>query len=199
MVAPRWAAHQKEVRLVARSKRPRYCTEITAKGTRCTRRAKLDGKCRQHSELAGGGRQPDAIETKAAARLADFLGDGVTLETACAACGIARRTVYNWLERAQEVGAPAEYVEFAELIELARASGEARNVRLIADAAEKDWKAAAWLLERNAPERYAKPSVRPPAQRKLPADEGEQDGAADDLPDNVVTIPSRKPVADASW
>jgi hypothetical protein len=61
-------------------------------------------------------------------------------------------------------GPPAEHVqardfrEFRERVGQARAEGEARNVAIIANA---DWKAAAWMLERQHADRWGRPGVRP--------------------------------------
>ncbi len=48
-----------------------------------------------------------------------------------------------------------------EQLETARAEGEARAVARIAQAAGTSWQAAAWMLERQYPDRWARKSVRP--------------------------------------
>lgn len=183
------------------SRRPPKCKAKKADGRRCTRRAVLDGLCRQHHErLSGGGREPEAIDLATAERLARLLERGVAIEQAAAAVGIPRRTIYNWLERAGEVGAPEVYVQFAERIEQARSKCEADLVETIADEAREDWRAAAWLLERLAPERFARPSVRPPASaRTEQAPDRRPDEAGERPPDNVVTFPTASAHAGADW
>ena len=179
-----------------KSRRPPKCKSKKADGRRCTRRAILDGLCRQHHEkLRGGGREPTSIDEKKLDRLVRLLESGATIEAAAAAAGIPRRTIYNWLERAEEVGAPDVYVDFAERIEQARSKCEADLVETIAAEAKEDWRAAAWLLERIASDRYARPSVRPagrPADR--PSAPRQQEG---ELPDNVVPMPNAD--AGADW
>lgn len=184
-----------------KSRRPPKCKGKTASGRRCSRRALADGLCRQHHEkLSGGGRQPDAISADRVARLAELLEAGVALETAASAVGIARRTIYNWLERAEEVDAPEVCVRFAERIEKARSACEADLVERVAKEAREDWKAAAWLLERLFPERYARPSVRPAASARVTQAPGEADRAeADGAPSNVVKLPVGKSGAVADW
>ncbi len=66
---------------------------------------------------------------------------GNTIATAARAAAIARSTLYEWLKD------PA----FGEALEKAKASAEARDVALIARAARRNWKAAAWALERRNP------------------------------------------------
>jgi hypothetical protein len=57
--------------------------------------------------------------------------------------------------------ADAPFRAFRERMEEAKARGEVRNVAVIAKAAtDGSWAAAAWLLERQHPERWGKPSVR---------------------------------------
>jgi hypothetical protein len=46
--------------------------------------------------------------------------------------------------------------EFSDAVERAVAEAEARDVALIARAAEKNWQAAAWRLERRAPARWGR-------------------------------------------
>lgn len=49
---------------------------------------------------------------------------------------------------------------FNEKVEMAEGVAIARNVALIQKAASKDWKAAAWLLERRHPDMFARPEVQ---------------------------------------
>jgi hypothetical protein len=78
--------------------------------------------------------------------------------------GIHVTTFEKWMQRGaeEEVG---PHRELRDRIERARAEGEARNVALIAKAATDSWQAAAWLLERQHPERWARRprEVAPPA------------------------------------
>jgi transposase len=82
-----------------------------------------------------------------------LLGSGVPVPVAARAVGVSRRTLDRWLRED----------ELRERVEQARATGpvssesvsEARLVVLLARAAQFDWKAAAWWLERRWPERWA--------------------------------------------
>jgi hypothetical protein len=97
---------------------------------------------------------------------------GCYLNVALAAAGVPRRTFYDWWNRGQPAGtderdAPARLMR--ERVERARAEGEMRNVALIANAARENWQAAAWILERSAPERWARASQREGLVPELPA------------------------------
>jgi hypothetical protein len=125
------------------------------------------------------------LDERVIVALEEMLVAGNYLKTAAVAAGISEPTLHRWLVRG-ESGRPADalYRELRERVQRARAQGEAALVARIAAAAEDSWQAAAWLLEREYPERWAKPSVRerapietPPA---VPADD--EDGLSDDDP-----------------
>jgi len=94
----------------------------------------------------------------AGARLmVDALRQGNHLEVAAALGGLSREDVYKWMKRglAEPEG---DYGQFAKDVKAAMAEAEVRSVQVIAEAAERDWKAAAWMLERRAPARWGRPS-----------------------------------------
>ncbi|WP_245533961.1 hypothetical protein [Effusibacillus pohliae] len=77
-------------------------------------------------------------------------------ETACALAGIHPSTFYRWLEEGAKPRAKKGYREFCEAVKKAEAAAEAKRIQLITKAAETDWKAAAWYLERKYPDRWGK-------------------------------------------
>jgi hypothetical protein len=79
---------------------------------------------------------------------------GNYIETAAAAAGISKQTLYTWLKNGARAEEGPEY-EFAEAVHQALAQAEVRNVLLIGEAAKTVWQAAAWRLERMNPERWA--------------------------------------------
>lgn len=87
-----------------------------------------------------------------------MLRAGNYVEVACRAVGMARSTFDYFLARARD--GDERYTVFAADVERARATGEARNVAAIAHAAREQWQAAAWLLERTYPDRWARVSQR---------------------------------------
>ncbi len=76
----------------------------------------------------------------------DALEAGANLGDAARAGGISPDTLTDWTK--QE--------DFREKVESAQARWRAKNVGIIQTAADKDWKAAAWLLERRCSELYGR-------------------------------------------
>jgi transposase len=88
-------------------------------------------------------------------RVGKILGQiraGVPKEAAARIAGIGASTLFEWMQRD---------VEFAEAVQRAVAESEAVLVARIAKAAgePRHWTAAAWMLERRFPERYAKRDI----------------------------------------
>jgi transposase len=143
------------------SRRAPKCSEKSkSTGKRC-RRTALQGtkppRCVSHSGAAG---RKSILSESLTDDLVRLLAAGNYLEIALDAIGLGRSTFYEWLERGEldEGGAKKDeaYRKFRERIEKARAEGEARNVTVVAAAAAEDWKAAAWMLERQFPERWGR-------------------------------------------
>jgi hypothetical protein len=136
------------------------CTATTAKGKPCKRSA-LEGTdpplCVSH--LGGRVGRKTVLNAELTDRIAQMLRAGNYVEVACAAVGVNRCTFYDWYARGEE-GVPGLYKDFRERVDQARAEGEARNVALVAKAASRTWQAAAWMLERQYPERWGRPSQR---------------------------------------
>lgn len=85
---------------------------------------------------------------------------GEYTETACKLVGVSKSTYYSWIKKADESTRSTKYSKFRDEVRKAQAYDEVRNVCLIAKAAKKNWKAAAWILEHRFSERWAKPKYR---------------------------------------
>jgi hypothetical protein len=137
------------------------CSQRTASGEACRAWAvRGTDRCAAH---LGRWRNPPTLSEAIVAQLESLVRAGNYLTSAITAAGLARRTFYDWWKRGEPAGELAEDRPFRamrERIEHARAEGEARNVALIARAAAENWIAAAWLLERQYPERWGPVSVR---------------------------------------
>ena len=70
---------------------------------------------------------------------------GMTRELTAKYIGVHVATLYHWLAKGR-TGRNKEYCEFYDAFLLAEAKGAAVNLMLIRKAAQKDWRAAAWLL-----------------------------------------------------
>ena len=97
-------------------------------------------------------------------RVVAILGAGGSVQVAVKAAGIAPATHYRWRERGRSTRvADAPYRRYREAVEQAVLHAQARHAAHVVRAAATDWRAAAWFLEREFPERWA---LRPraPAQ-----------------------------------
>lgn len=100
--------------------------------------------------------RPSKLTPEVQARLVAGIRHGLTHKTACAATGVAPRTFQTWIARGRLPGkANARHRHLVEAVERARAAREADlAARLLLAAQRGSWRAAAWLLERQYPERW---------------------------------------------
>lgn len=116
----------------------------------------------------GKGR-PTKLTPEIVNEISKIIRSGNYIETACAYVGINKTTFYDWLKRgarekervsknprAKVKKSEIPFVEFHDEIEKALAHSEIRDVAIIGKAAEENWQAAAWRLERKFPERWGK-------------------------------------------
>jgi len=82
-------------------------------------------------------------------KLCEALAIGCTRKQAAQYAGISASTFYGWMDRATNRKEP-EFLEFLDRIEKANAQRVISNLAVIRRAAteDKNWQAAAWLLER---------------------------------------------------
>ena len=91
--------------------------------------------------------QPERVD-----RLIGLIRAGNYVTTACGSVGLDPVTFSHWLAKGREGKEP--YATFRRDVEKAVADAEARDVAYIARAAETDWKAAAWRLEKRLPHKW---------------------------------------------
>jgi hypothetical protein len=77
----------------------------------------------------------------------EAVANGHHLKVAAALHEVSEATVHQWQHT---------HPEFATAIACARAEAEDKCLRVIVSAIPKDWKAAAWYLERTRPDRWAR-------------------------------------------
>ena len=117
--------------------------------------------------MAGG--RPTKLNFDTHNKIITAIRAGNYIETAAAYAGIDKSTLYDWLKRGerekQRVAqnprykirkSEKPYVEFSNAVEKALAEAEVRDVAIIAKAAEEQWQAAAWRLERKFPDRWGR-------------------------------------------
>jgi transposase len=100
--------------------------------------------------------RPSLLTPERSERILGLLRSGVFIETACQACGIGTTTYFRWLKNADDPDADPMYREFRDATTCALARAQVRAIELITLAGHKDWRAAAWFLERSFPEKYGR-------------------------------------------
>ena len=135
------------------------CRATTHAGAPCRNRSAAGSAyCGVH----GGGRrvgQPLKLTRDVHDRITEAVETGATYEVAAIAAGIHRDTFRVWREQGETdraAGLTTIYSDLAAAVQDARARGEVELARKIRAHASLDWKAAAWLLERRHPERWAR-------------------------------------------
>ena len=87
-----------------------------------------------------------------ATKFVELVRRGNFRETASAQCGIDSRTLRGWLSKA--AAGDERFQQFVSDVDAAEAVAEGVMVGALYRAAETDWKAAAWLLERRGSKRW---------------------------------------------
>jgi hypothetical protein len=100
--------------------------------------------------------------TKLREELCELVRGGVSVEVAAAATGVDLTTIDAWLARGESGGrGSGAFMGFRQAVMQARGEAEALLVGQIAKAAaEGEWRAAAWLLERGFDGRWQRGSNR---------------------------------------
>ena len=80
-------------------------------------------------------------------RIIQAIGAGCSYEMAADYAGITRSTLWAWMKKGEE-GKDRNYQTFLNDIKTAEIEGAMANLGTIQEASQKDWKAAAWILER---------------------------------------------------
>ena len=113
--------------------------------------------------------RPTKLDERTQEKIISAIKAGNYIETAAAYAGISKNTLYEWLKRGEREKQRVEksnkakikkseeiYVIFTDAVEKALAEAEMRDVLIIGKAAEKEWQAAAWRLERKFPDRWGR-------------------------------------------
>lgn len=123
--------------------------------------------CSAHAGKAG---RPTVIDAALREQFMAALATGVGVGVAAAFAGIGRSTAHGWLARGEKEAAAgvtaetSEFVAFLDGVTRTRASVHVRLAAAITSAASGDWRAAAWMLERLAPEEFGKHRITQPEQ-----------------------------------
>ena len=96
--------------------------------------------------------RPTKLTPEVQAIIARTIAEGNYQDVAAQYAGISASTFYSWMAKGEAGRKP--YAELLESVSLAHAEAEVRNVGIIETAAEKDWRAASWWLERRHPDHW---------------------------------------------
>ena len=143
------------------------------------------GKNSGNGKMATNGRgRPSVLTPEVQKTICEAIEDGCYVETAVSLAGISRPTFYVWLKKG--AGGDPKYSDFVDTIKKAMAKSEHDAIQIINKAAEKNWTAAAWKLERRYPHKYGLRN-----REAIPADEiPEERGAVFDP--SLLTVPELK-------
>ncbi len=109
---------------------------------------------RANGEL--GGRPAAAITEEQREEIYEAVRAGVPPEAAAGRIGVSRPTLYRWMAAGRGDDAQEPYRTFLERVDRALSDWETRDILLIGKAAETQWQAAAWRLERRLRDRYGR-------------------------------------------
>jgi len=83
---------------------------------------------------------------------------GCTYKAAASAVGVCEKTIYNWFRKGREATRKNDkHKQFLQSVKKAEHERQQFLLERVINASEKDWKAAAWLLERR--DAYRKDAV----------------------------------------
>lgn len=101
--------------------------------------------------------KPSKLTTQLSTQLCKYLTLGMSPPQAAEMCGVHRNTMRYWLRRGEKewLDPDSHYAAFLKDVNKATAACMRRGLLLVNQAAEDDWKPAAWLLERRFPAQFA--------------------------------------------
>jgi hypothetical protein len=101
--------------------------------------------------------RPQKLNKRTTDKIVDAITKGAYQDVAARSAGVGPTTFYRWMNKGAEDDAPADYKEFHEAVEKAKANAEVDAVMIINQAAiDGSWQAAAWWLERTRPKKFGR-------------------------------------------
>jgi hypothetical protein len=86
----------------------------------------------------------------------EAIEQGMPLKQAAAIAGMSYDTLNAWQKRGENESAPEQFRQFCQLLRHSQAVAMQVHLSSICDSAKRDWRAAAWMLERRFPEDFAR-------------------------------------------
>ena len=131
-----------------------------------------NGSLNHHDQKKKRGGRPAKLTEDIQETIITYIRAGNYIETAAAAAGISKSTLYFWLKKGRQAKS-GKYRVFSDSVQKAIAEAEVRDISIIGKAAEKSWQAAAWRQERKNPERWGRKDVL--GIQELPEEEERRD------------------------
>lgn len=100
--------------------------------------------------------RPTLLNPTRQAALLKAIELGMPLKQAAAMADMSYDTLNHWQKRGENESAPPEYRQFCQLLRRSQAVAMQVHLSSICDASKRDWRAAAWILERRHPEDFAR-------------------------------------------
>lgn len=102
------------------------------------------------------GRKDKRLDEKFVLNLCTALKSGNTKKNACLLAGCSETQLYKWLRDPNCETEDTLAWQFASSIKKSIAEAQNRNIVLIQKAAQNNWQASAWYLERSDPQNWGK-------------------------------------------
>lgn len=109
-----------------------------------------------HKKPAKKPGRPTLLNPTRQAALLEAIEQGMPLKHAAAVAGMSYDTLNAWQKRGENESAPPEFRQFCQLLRHSQAVAMQVHLSSICDSAKRDWRAAAWMLERRFPEDFAR-------------------------------------------
>lgn len=109
-----------------------------------------------HKKPAKKPGRPTLLNPTRQAALLNAIEQGMPLKHAAAMAGMSYDTLNAWQKRGENESAPEQFRQFCQLLRHSQAVAMQVHLTSICDAAKRDWRAAAWMLERRYPEDFAR-------------------------------------------
>lgn len=90
--------------------------------------------------------------------ICQVIAAGNYIKVAAEYVGLPPQRIFDWMKKGENAKS-GRYREFYDAVKKAQKQAEIRNVAIIQEAAQKQWQAAAWYLERKHPERWGRVRV----------------------------------------
>ncbi len=101
--------------------------------------------------------RPTKLTPDVQEKIVQAIRAGNYIETAAAYAGVDKKTLYTWMKLGNDCKSGKNvHAQFLHAVEKALADAEVRDVTIIGKAAEENWQASAWRLERKFPDRWGR-------------------------------------------